>query len=91
MSKAKSTFVCQSCGAISVRWSGRCDACGEWNTIVEEEVVESGKHTRQSFKEQAAAPIPITDSAQGVSTRLDIQLAECNRVMGGGIVPGSLT
>ncbi len=90
MSKAKSTFVCQSCGAIAVRWTGRCDACGDWNTIVEEEVIESGKHTRLSFKEQAS-PIPITDRAQGASPRLDIRMDECNRVMGGGIVPGSLT
>ena len=91
MAKEKSTYVCQSCGATFMRWMGRCTDCGEWNTVVEERTTaDEGKHTRPRFGQVPEAR-PIT--AGGVSTppRLSTGMNECDRVMGGGIVPGSLT
>ena len=71
------------------RWTGRCTECGEWNTVVEEAGPEEGKHVRASFCPDAA-PVPITDGAQEPPPRLSAGMAECDRVLGGGVVPGSL-
>lgn len=90
MSKTKSTYVCQGCGAVHMRWMGRCTDCGEWNTIVEETVRPAGKHTRPAAVE-GAAPRAITEQARPAEPRLGTGLAECDRVLGGGLVPGSLT
>lgn len=90
MGKAKTVFVCQSCGTVSARWQGKCAACEEWNTIVEEAVEEEGPHARAGVV-QAAAPIPVTDGSQGILHRHSTGMAEFDRVLGGGIVPGSLT
>ena len=48
MPKVKTTYVCQQCGAVAARWAGRCGECGEWNTLVEEQVVDEGLHARRS-------------------------------------------
>ena len=89
MAKTKTTFVCQSCGSVLVRWAGRCPECNEWNSVVEEQVIESGAHVRPSIKE-GAEPTPITDRSQPTPNRQATSLAEFDRVLGGGIVPGSL-
>jgi len=90
MGKPKTIYVCQQCGVQSPRWAGRCTECGAWNSIAEEQVLEEGAHLRPSFVE-GAHPIPLTDSAEGLPERLSTGDAECDRVLGGGIVPGSLT
>ena len=90
MAKAKTVYVCQQCGAMSPRWAGRCGECGEWNTIVEEPVVEEGPYNRASFQE-GGQPIPLTEGAEGIPARVSTGDAECDRVLGGGVVPGSLT
>ncbi|HPX40133.1 MAG TPA: ATPase domain-containing protein, partial [Candidatus Hydrogenedentes bacterium] len=90
MAKTRSTFVCQSCGATYMRWVGRCTDCGQWNTVLEETVVESGKHARTSIGE-SHAPLPITDQQHEPPPRISTGIEECDRVLGGGIVPGSLT
>lgn len=89
MAKTKTTFVCQSCGAILVRWAGRCPECNEWNSVIEEQVIEPGAHVRASIKD-GAEPTPITDRSQPAPNRQSTRLAEFDRVVGGGIVPGSL-
>jgi len=89
MPKAKTTFVCQQCGAVSSRWEGRCGECGEWNTLVEEKTVEAGAHVRASIQE-GAEPIPLTVSADVDTPRVSTGVSECDRVLGGGIVDGSL-
>lgn len=89
MSKAKSLFVCQSCGASFARWMGRCSACEEWNSIVEETVSEPGNHARSSYQ-TTTEPSPITSSAASFLQRMATGISECDRVLGGGIVPGSL-
>lgn len=90
MAKTKSTFVCQSCGATYMRWVGRCTDCGQWNTVAEETIIEAGKHSRTSISENHA-PVPVTDRQHEPPPRLSTGIEECDRVLGGGIVPGSLT
>jgi DNA repair protein RadA/Sms len=89
MTKVKSTFVCQSCGAHYVRWLGRCTACNEWNTVVEEVEVEEGSHVRRSVAVKSE-PIPITSQTERSSQRFSSGTSECDRVLGGGIIEGSL-
>ena len=89
MAKSKTTYVCQSCGAIAPRWAGKCGDCGEWNTIVEEQVIEQGSHVRPAIRSDAR-PIPVTDGSVAIPPRVPTGLPECDRVLGGGIVAGSL-
>jgi DNA repair protein RadA/Sms len=89
MSKSKVAFVCQSCGAVAARWAGKCTACGEWNTIVEERVVPEAPHARPVIVRDAA-PRPVTDSSAPPPERFSTGSAECDRVLGGGVIPGSL-
>ena len=90
MPKAKTIFTCQQCGTIVPRWVGRCPGCGEWNSIVEEKIVEEGTHVRASFQE-SARPVSLAENAVPIPPRLSTGDGECDRVLGGGIVPGSLT
>jgi DNA repair protein RadA/Sms len=83
--KARPSFACQSCGHTEPRWFGRCPACGEWNTAVS---VESGPAGVRGSG--AAPPRPVTEvEADGVH-RLPTGIGELDRVLGGGVVPGSL-
>jgi len=89
MAKTKSMFICQRCGAVYPRWAGKCEACAEWNTIVEELVVEEGANERPTFGGHGA-PIPVTDVNQPPPVRVSTGRREFDRVLGGGVVPGSL-
>lgn len=91
MAKVKTTFYCQNCGAQSAQWMGKCKVCGEWNTIVEE--VVSKDKTENSWKastQRANKPLSIQEISLGNELRIDTNDQELNRVLGGGIVPGSL-
>lgn len=90
MAKQKTRYVCQSCGADFPRWSGRCDACGQWNTLVEEVVRQEakGRGARASTGDAQVHPITRVDARE--DERLRTGLAELDRVLGGGIVPGSM-
>ena len=93
MSKIKTTFFCQNCGAQYARWQGQCNSCKEWNTIVEEVIQKEEKtvwKATASEVKKAAKPLKIhqIDSTQEI--RMDTNDGELNRVLGGGIVPGSL-
>ena len=90
MSKAKTHFICQSCGAVTARWMGKCPECAEWNTLVEEVISEEGAHQRPSIV-AASRPIAVSDGSQPPPVRIPTGMSECDRVLGGGIVPGSLT
>ncbi|WP_240377851.1 DNA repair protein RadA [Bacillus piscicola] len=96
MAKQKTKFVCQDCGYESSKWMGRCPGCQEWNTMVEELEVPSAKRNSQgagfrSIGERGTMqPQPITKITGGEEPRWDTSLPELNRVLGGGIVPGSL-
>lgn len=90
MAKAKTAFVCQECGAVHARWAGRCAECGEWNTIAEETIAEPEGRGRVSFA-SGAEPMAITNAELAPPLRASSGMAECDRVLGGGVVPGSLT
>lgn len=92
MAKLKTTFFCQNCGAQYAKWQGQCNACKEWNTIVEEIIQKEEKVAWKGTVEVKKAPKPLKireiDSAQEI--RLNTGDGELNRVLGGGIVPGSV-
>ena len=94
LAKTKTLYFCQNCGYESTKWLGRCPSCSSWNTFVEE-VVQKGdvgkNEWRSSFTGQRVAqPKRIVDIEAGAETRVRTHDYELNRVLGGGIVPGSL-
>ena len=86
----KTTYVCQSCGAVSARWAGKCSACGGWNTITEETDVgpPPGSGISRLTKGRAVKLEALTGGAAEVP-RIETGIAELDRVTGGGLVPGS--
>jgi DNA repair protein RadA/Sms len=93
MSKLKTTFFCQNCGAQYPKWQGQCNSCKEWNTIAEEiiqkEEKASWKPTTSETK-RVSKPLKIKEIDSAQEVRMDSTDGELNRVLGGGIVPGSL-
>ncbi|MGG0178752.1 DNA repair protein RadA [Gottfriedia acidiceleris] len=93
MAKKKTKFVCQSCGYESVKWIGKCPACNEWNTMVEF-IEQPASSRRLTFNTNATVegtkPISIMEVEIGTETRIETSFDEFNRVLGGGIVLGSL-
>jgi DNA repair protein RadA/Sms len=90
MAKASRAFVCQACGAVTTRWSGKCGSCGEWNSIIEEKAasaspaliaIKGGKGRRAELETLATATFEAARYPTGI--------AELDRVLGGGLVPGS--
>jgi DNA repair protein RadA/Sms len=93
MAKVKTTFACQSCGSTYAKWQGKCTACGEWNTIVEEVIEKQEKGEvdwRESQESSSGKPRKLREVEVGESYRIDSSDSELNRVLGGGITPGSL-
>ncbi|EPX81895.1 DNA repair protein RadA [Salipiger mucosus] len=90
MAKSSKTFVCQSCGATFSKWSGRCESCGEWNTIQEETPLSQGPagKTLGSSRGKAVALHDLS-TAEAPPPRSASGIAELDRVLGGGLVPGS--
>ena len=95
MPKTKTTFFCQNCGSQFAKWQGQCTACKEWNTIVEEVVQKAEKVSWQTTDgptvNRLAKPVKISKITTASETRLQTNNNELNRVLGGGLVPGSLT
>lgn len=87
-SKALSQFVCQSCGNTSPRWLGKCPACGEWNSYIEEKVVNEKRSHGKMPRNSTAIAITQIESAK--EERIGTGIGELDRVLGGGFVPGSL-
>jgi DNA repair protein RadA/Sms len=87
----KSKYVCQSCGSSSPRWVGRCPACGEWNTYVEEPIHRENKSKKGSLSSNSGKPVPLEKVDTVEEERILTGLEEFDRVMGGGIVRGSVT
>lgn len=89
MSKTKCIIRCQECGYLSPKWMGKCPNCGQWNSLVEESVLgETGSLGRAA--KVAEKPQKITDVATSENQRLSTRIPELDRVLGGGIVAGSL-
>ncbi|WP_306012508.1 MULTISPECIES: DNA repair protein RadA [unclassified Allomuricauda] len=93
MAKTKTTFFCQNCGAQFPKWIGQCSSCKEWNTIVEEVIQKEDKKSwrTDTVAKQANKPLRVSEITQEKELRLDTLDQEFNRVLGGGLVPGSLT
>jgi DNA repair protein RadA/Sms len=95
MSKTKSTFFCQNCGQESAKWVGKCPSCNEWNTFVEEVIVKgSDKAAKEDWRDFSGTSglktISINDVVSGEEKRIISGDVELNRVLGGGIVAGSI-
>ena len=91
MAKVKTAFFCKNCGTQYSKWQGQCHACKEWNTIAEEILQKSKTEPWQAPKEsQQSIPIPIEEVSESQQARLVTGDAELDRVLGGGVVPGSL-
>jgi len=94
MAKVKTTFFCQNCGAQYAKWQGQCTSCKQWNTIAEEVIQKPQKNDWKlpsSTAKRAPKPLKIEDIDTALESRLDIQDNEFNRVLGGGMVHGSVT
>ena len=90
MAKNKTIFVCQNCGYVSPKWVGKCPSCNSWNSFTEE-IEEKEAKTAKAYTEAiAGSPVPISNIKQKELHRIDMPYSEFNRVLGGGLVPGSL-
>ncbi len=91
MAKAKRTFFCTECGYETPKWLGKCPSCGEWNTITEHLVARESKSVAaQVVSLPRAVPRKVQDITEHENRRIDLGNSEINRVLGGGLVPGSL-
>ncbi len=94
MAKTKTTFFCQNCGAQFAKWQGQCTSCKEWNTIAEE-IIQKAEPTswkkEESGPKRISRPLRIAEISANEESRIDTKSQELNRVLGGGLVPGSLT
>ncbi len=93
MAKVKSAFFCQNCGAQHSKWVGQCTVCKAWNTVVEEVISKDTKEPwdqASDVKATVTKPLAIKEIKTENETRIDLNNQEMNRVLGGGLVPGSL-
>lgn len=93
MAKVKTTFFCQNCGAQHAKWQGQCTSCKEWNTVVEEIIQKEEKSnwkTPDSPTKRTSKPLKINEIDSSQEMRIPSNDSEFNRVLGGGIVPGSV-
>lgn len=93
--KNKTVFICQECGTEHLQWMGKCTACGTWGSLVEEVVVpeksDDVRSRSSSAKQGSKGPRPLRALGARQLARIDTGIGELNRVLGGGLVPGSLT
>jgi len=93
MAKVKTSFFCQNCGAQSPKWVGKCSSCNEWNTYVEEIIDKAPKSATpfsSSTPQRASKAHKLNNIEQKIEKRLELKDGELSRVLGGGMVPGSL-
>jgi DNA repair protein RadA/Sms len=90
MAKTRVQYVCESCGATTLRWAGQCRACGEWNTLVETLIQPRTEQPLSRSLTPLSQPQPLPDIQADQFQRLPVASGELARVLGGGIVPGSV-
>ena len=90
MKRIQSKYVCQTCAYESPRWVGKCPNCGGWNSLAEELIIPRGRATKERMQEQSSGPISIADVKSSLGERLSTGIPEFDRVLGGGVVPGSV-
>lgn len=89
MSKAKTCYICQSCGAVHSKWSGRCEDCGDWNSLQEEVTSKFNKKTTSTDQQAISLSFQELSATINDYKRIPTSLSELDRVLGGGLVPGS--
>src|SRR3954451_9938326 len=95
MARSTTVHVCSACGHTEARWHGQCPGCGEWNTLVEERAPASGARgggaaAQRKGNGPAITPVALRDVTATQVARLSTGIGELDRVLGGGLVPGSL-
>src|SRR5256886_12341208 len=90
MKKTETIFACQNCGHQSRKWLGKCPECGEWNSLVEERAPEKKSASRSGFKLREVKAVAYTEIESQDEVRISSGVTEFDRVLGGGIVPGTL-
>ena len=93
MARAKSQFICQQCGASYPKWVGKCENCGEWNSLVEQLPVDTGASAvaRSSGKGKALTTLKLSETAtEARQVRLATGIADLDVVLGGGFLPGGV-
>ncbi len=94
MAKTQTTFLCKNCGASATKWIGKCPSCGEWNTYVEEVIHKEKTEYKNTWKKEgkhpALKPVLLGEVEKGNEKRYPVKDLELSRVLGGGIVPGSV-
>mgnify|MGYP005707964635 FL=1 len=94
MANVKTTFFCQSCGSQYSKWQGQCNSCKSWNTISEELIIQPQKNVwklkSNGNRIHTIKPLKISEIQSSETPRLNCNDGELNRVLGGGIVPGSI-
>src|SRR3954451_22818249 len=88
MGRSATVFACSACGQETPKWHGRCPGCGEWNTIAEEARAAPADRSRKATR--ALRPVPLGEVEAPAVERLSTGIGEFDRVLGGGLVPGSL-
>lgn len=89
-SKIKTSFFCQSCGHNAPKWLGKCPSCGQWNTFVEEILKKENENSNLPFTSKTSRIQVISEIEIGAEHRILLPDLELNRVLGGGLVPGSI-
>lgn len=90
MAKARTVFICRNCGFEAAKWIGKCPSCGEWNSFSEEAITKTSGIADTRFGATNASPVKLHEVDFKSQPRLDTQTGELNRVLGGGLVPGSV-
>ncbi len=90
MAKQKTEYFCQNCGVASPKWTGKCPSCGEWNTFVEEIVIQKKGGSSVSDSQKKTKPKLISEIDFKIEKRINTNNVEFNRVLGGGLIAGSL-
>ena len=91
MARSKQVFICQNCAASSPKWQGQCAACGEWNTLVAEVLAANSRKARSTGGQGHDLSTSLAAEATTEVPRLATGSTELDRVLGGGLVPGSVT
>lgn len=90
MAKVKTVYVCQNCGAESAKWIGKCYSCGEWNSYVEQVIAKESNKTIVFNDSEKSHPLKISEIVSKNEGRILTHIAELDRILGGGLVPGSV-
>lgn len=90
MAKSKSVFFCKNCGAESSKWIGKCPSCGEWNTYTEQVITKTSKQNQVLYESEKQFPQKISEVESKKEGRISTNINELDRILGGGLVPGSM-